>query len=100
MTKSLHFENIQDGEAQLRTVVAAIDREMSILSGTTMRDGAHAAQGQLLASWAALVQLLAIGPLPETRACPACHHVGMANATRCGYCWAKLSALPGAAPVQ
>jgi hypothetical protein len=45
----------------------------------------------LLASWAALVDLLALGPEPEVRECPACRHIGMRAASRCGYCWTELS---------
>jgi hypothetical protein len=32
---------------------------------------------------------LALGPEPETRACPACGGLGMRSATICRYCWAK-----------
>jgi hypothetical protein len=74
---------------RLRTVVAAIDRG---LSGLPVPEGDAAAPARLLrASWAELVELLALGPAPETRACPTCGNVGMRTATRCGHCWSKLS---------
>jgi hypothetical protein len=44
----------------------------------------------LAASRTGLVELLELGSAPETRQCPACWHVGMLAATRCGYCWAEL----------
>ena len=91
MTNTLHFEQLHDGRTQVRSVVATIEQEMAILSGKVMRDGAHASQDQLLASWATLVELLALGPAPATRVCPVCAHVGMVDATCCGYCWTKVA---------
>src|SRR5690349_15159796 len=96
--KTLHFENLSDRPAQLRRIIAAIDQEMLILSGQVMRDDPHATADRLLGSWATLVQLLAVGSAAETRVCPVCSHTGMRDATRCGYCWTKLSPLAGAAP--
>jgi hypothetical protein len=34
-----------------------------------------------------------IEPIPAMRACPACGKSVMAAATRCGFCWTKLTAL-------
>jgi hypothetical protein len=65
-------------------IVATIDHEMSILAGAVVPE-------RLVASWATLVKLLALGPLPETRVCPVCAHVGMREAQRCGYCWTRLA---------
>ena len=48
----------------------------------------------LHAAWTELVALLALGPAPETRECPACHQIGMRAASRCGRCWAALVPLP------
>lgn len=76
---------------RLRTVIAEIDRELSLLPSPEA-DGVAASQ-PLRRSWAELVELLALGPAPETRTCPICGHVGMRAATRCGYCWSKLSPL-------
>jgi len=33
------------------------------------------------------------GPEPEVRTCPTCRHIGMSNATLCGYCWTRLTPL-------
>jgi len=89
--QALQLENMPDGRARLRPVIAAIDHEMSLLSGHLMRDDPHATPERLVASWTKLVDLLALGPAPETRACPVCHRIGMREATRCGYCWTKLA---------
>ena len=72
-----------DGRAQLRAVMATIDREVATLSDHAL----------LSSSWAELVELLAVGPAPRVRECPVCKHTGMREATRCGYCWTKLSPL-------
>jgi hypothetical protein len=95
--KTLHFEHLADGRAQLRVAVAAIDEEMSIISGNTMRDDPHATSDRLVAAWGQLVQLLALGPTPSTRQCPVCANVGMREAIRCGYCWTKLTPVNGLA---
>ena len=74
---------------RLRTVIAAIDRELSLLPRSPGDGGA--ASEPLRRSWAELLELLALGPAPETRLCPICGHVGMRAATLCGNCWSKLS---------
>ena len=85
------LENMHDRPDQLRAVIAVIDHEMSLLSRHLMRDDPDATPERLVASWSKLVGLLALGPAPETRACPVCLRVGMRAATRCGYCWIKLA---------
>ena len=70
--------------AKLRVSVEVIGREI-VQSPPTPA---------LHAAWTELVALLALGPAPETRECPACHSVGMRAASRCGRCWAALEALP------
>jgi hypothetical protein len=70
--------------AKMRVVVDVIGREI-VLSPST--PAFHAA-------WTDLVALLALGPAPETRECPACHGIGMRAASRCGRCWAALDPLP------
>lgn len=50
----------------------------------------------LTLAWDSLVEHLALGAMPETRACPCCGKEVMLTATVCGYCWSKL-ALVGAA---
>jgi hypothetical protein len=69
----------------LRPIVETLDREMSRLLARPGDD-----TGALLASWAELVEYLALGPPRELRACPSCGRVGMRAATRCGTCWRKL----------
>ncbi len=69
---------------KLRAIVAAIDREIAQTPPTAI----------LQAAWGELVQVLALGPAPQTRECPACHSVGMRAASRCGRCWAALEPLP------
>jgi hypothetical protein len=90
---------IPDSErSRLRVLVATIDREIARLPSPTAGDGAG---GDLFASWAALVEVLCLGPEPELRKCPFCGGFGRRAATRCGSCWARLSPVPqgdGAAP--
>ena len=82
------FPHREADTVRLRTVISAIDRELSLLP-TSEGDGVPATQ-PLRSSWAELVELLAVGPAPETRLCPTCGHLGMRAATRCGNCWNKL----------
>ena len=88
------FHHREADTVRLRTVIAEIDRELSLLP--TPEDDGVAATRPLRRSWAELVELLALGPAPETRLCPTCGQVGMRAATRCGYCWSKLSPLAAA----
>jgi hypothetical protein len=71
----------------LRPIIEALDVEMSRLAA---RSGGAAESKALLASWAELVEYLALGPPPELRTCPSCGAVGMRAATMCGNCWAPL----------
>jgi hypothetical protein len=74
---------------KLRTVVTVIDQEMVQTPPTPA----------LRAAWADLVKVLALGPAPQTRACPRCQGIGMRAATRCANCWGALEPLP-ALPVE
>lgn len=65
-----------------------LDHEMTRLQARGGLAGADTTA--LLAWWAELVEMLALGPAPELRVCPFCGAVGMKAATRCGYCWRKL----------
>jgi hypothetical protein len=86
--------NVHDAErARLRTLVATIDGELSRLP----RPSTTEAHG-LIVSWAELVKALALGAAPNLRDCPVCGRAGMRAATRCGYCWTRLSPLPAPAP--
>jgi hypothetical protein len=83
---------LQDAQrADLRALVATIDRGMAYVPSQLATDETRAATSLLLGSWAELVKSLALGAAPEVRECPVCKHSGMRAATRCGYCWTKLS---------
>lgn len=69
---------------------------MSQLPGSSQSENTQTLD-KLRSSWAELLKLLALGPEPEVRECPVCKHIGMCAATRCGYCWTKLSPLIAAA---
>ena len=77
----------------LREAIATITREFERLPSPPEGDPAERARNDAKAALADLVSLLALGPEPELRACPECLHIGMRDATRCGYCWAKLPPL-------
>jgi hypothetical protein len=90
--KGSSFKHGDADTVRLRTLIATIDCELSPVPRSAMGDGV-AATDLLHRSWAELVELLDLGPAPEVRQCPVCHHHGMRAATRCGYCWTKLSPL-------
>lgn len=79
-------------KASLRPIVAIIGHELSRLADGTPVETTTRIR-ELRASWAELVELLALGPKPEMRECPVCKHWGMRAATRCGSCWTPLSPL-------
>jgi hypothetical protein len=86
--EQVHAMTRADG---LRPIVEALDREMSrFVAG----GNAGADPTALLASWAKLVEFLALGPAPELRECPSCGSIGMRAARSCGFCWTKLAPLP------
>lgn len=76
----------------LRPIVEALDREMSRFAAGASTGAADPTA--LLASWARLLEFLALGPSPEARACPSCGSVAVASAARCGTCWRKLASPP------
>jgi len=78
--------------SRLRATVATVELELSRLP--VQGDGNESPPTGLRASFADLVDQLALGPEPEVRECPVCRHTGMRAATRCGYCWTKLAPLP------
>lgn len=79
--------------SRLRTIVATVGHEISLLPTQATTDDRRNPPNGLLASWTDLVKQLALGPEPEVRECPVCKHIGMRAATRCGHCWTKLSPL-------
>lgn len=72
-----------------RALIATIDSEIQKLAildpVITVKIDVAALKG----SFAKLVEEMALGPEPKTRACPHCGKLGMYNATICGYCWTK-----------
>jgi hypothetical protein len=78
-----------EGRARLRAVVADIDRGMSRLASPATPEWTDG----LISSWAELVRLLDLAPVPEVRECPVCKRLGMRAATICGFCWTKLPPL-------
>jgi hypothetical protein len=75
---------------KLRAIVALIDQELGQAPPTPT----------LRAAWSELVEVLALGPAPETRECPRCHKIGMRAASRCGYCWIALEPLPSTSKAE
>jgi hypothetical protein len=65
-----------DKKSELRVMVAAVESAMADVTAEPVRD-----------AWKRLVVGLDLGPEPATRACPHCGRLGMAQATRCGFCW-------------
>ncbi|HTP25328.1 MAG TPA: hypothetical protein VMK12_06670, partial [Anaeromyxobacteraceae bacterium] len=67
--------------SRLRATVATIQRELLRLPGQVGDDDSRGPLNALLASFADLVEQLALGPEPEVRECPVCKHIGMRAAT-------------------
>lgn len=82
------FEGLDPARTRLRATIATIEGELARLPRPA---ASGEGQSALAASFADLVGQLALGPEPETRACPVCHHLGMRAATICGHCWTKLT---------
>ena len=84
---SSRFDHPDAQRSHLRGIVATIADELSRLQDQGPTGGPT---DRLLGSWAELVATLALGPEPEMRECPVCHHIGMRAATLCGHCWTTL----------
>jgi hypothetical protein len=80
---------------KLRALVATMEREISRVARPITTDQGATQTNGLLASWAVLVESLALGPEPELGHCPFCNHLIMRAATRCRDCWRQL---PGDLP--
>lgn len=76
---------------RLRTLVAAVDKEIALLPGATKPADKEHPNTALAVVWANLVELLDLGPEPETRACPQCGRLYPVGDSRCGHCWATLA---------
>lgn len=84
------MSNAQFGDAardHLRVLIAKVEHELEILPLGT--DGSLSIPG-VRTAWANVVAALALGPAPETRACPTCKQIGMRAASRCSRCWSAL----------
>lgn len=89
---STAFSASDDVRSRLRVTLATIEREISALSPQEPTQRASGGPTHALTlAWADLVHQLDLGPEPERRECPVCHHFGMAKATVCGFCWTKLT---------
>jgi len=73
----------------LRVLVKDVDVQLSNLSALNTPEGVELS-GRLRSSWTKVVEALDLGPEPELRECPVCHHHGLRAATVCGYCWTRL----------
>ena len=91
---NLQLELPGSDRAMLRTLVHAMDQQISALSSHASAEAYQTAASALAASWAELGKLLALGEADPLRECPRCQHFGMRAASRCGYCWMELSPLP------
>jgi hypothetical protein len=78
-------------QVRLRELIGMIEREIACLSHEGTVVDHQAARLGLSVSWAALVELVAPEDAPKTRTCSFCGHIGLRAATRCGYCWHRLS---------
>jgi len=73
----------------VREAIGAVDREVTKLAAHASAEAAPALDG-LRTSWGILVEILALGPPPERRACPHCGNFEMLTAIRCSRCWLEL----------
>jgi hypothetical protein len=87
---SSRFSVPDAAQSRLRATIAMIERELARLPRPVAGEATGASPTCLLASFADLVEQLALGPEPEVRPCPVCKRIGMRAATVCGYCWTKL----------
>jgi hypothetical protein len=72
-----------------RLLVASIESEIQRLANSKPVTTGSPDVSALKTAFAKLVDVLALGPEPETRDCPICGRKGMRDATVCGYCWSK-----------
>jgi hypothetical protein len=77
-----------------RLALDRLDREIATLSRWSESEAVCAVVRPVLIAWSGLVAALALGPEPQMRLCPVCEEAGMRAATRCGYCWRKLTPIP------
>jgi hypothetical protein len=87
------FSPSENDKVSLRVVIADIERDLSCLGREAPPAEHRLAIDALIASWARLVELLALGPAPQLRQCPRCGNSGRRAAIRCGHCWSPLAPL-------
>jgi uncharacterized paraquat-inducible protein A len=75
---------------RLRVLVGEVEGSLARSSTQVSTPRERTALAELARPWTELVELLALGPEPETRECPVCHETGMRAARICGRCWTKL----------
>jgi hypothetical protein len=82
-----------DLRSRLRVTVATVERELASLSHQEPKEKDYRVgpTHALTMAWQELVRQLDLGPEPERRECPICHHFGMLKATVCGFCWTPLT---------
>jgi hypothetical protein len=81
---------LDDATAAVPAAIADLERQLTELALMLETPAARKAMTGLRDSWTGFVELLDLPATAELRRCPACKHVGMRAATRCGYCWTKL----------
>lgn len=81
--------------SRVRYLVTILTKNLDDVREKTPVDR-RGAVDDLTASVEALLEELDVEPEPPTRQCSACGRYGALHATRCLYCWARLSALPPA----
>jgi hypothetical protein len=74
----------------LRNIVLTIDAVLGEMMKAPPGVLSESSLAELKLEWAKLVDVLALGPAPDVRACPTCGRTVMRQATRCGYCWKPL----------
>lgn len=89
------FQLSENDRDRLRVMISAIERQVFCLSHEDTAENHRIATSSLTSSWAALVELLAVGPAPALRACPVCQYMARREATRCGHCWTVLTPVQG-----
>jgi hypothetical protein len=87
------FTPSESDKVSLRVVIADIERDLSCLAREAPAAEHRFAIDALIASWARLVELMALGAAPELRQCPRCGGSARRVATRCGSCWSPLAPL-------
>jgi hypothetical protein len=87
------FNPSETEKVSLRVIIADIDRDLACLAREAPAAEHRFAIDALIASWARLVELMALGAAPQLRQCPRCGNSVRRAATRCGHCWSPLAPL-------